>query len=83
MKKWTPYHKVYENDQLDDLLDHVKSNTDVLIHNTGFISMCHLLNQTKKHMETASVVDSLSLLRIELYRVLNLLSFFTKDLRFQ
>ena len=34
--------------------------------------MCHLLNQTKKHMETASVVDSLSLLRIELYRVLNL-----------
>ena len=68
---------MYENDQLEDLLDHIKNNTDVLIHNTGFISMCHLLNQTKKNMETASVVDNLALLRIELYWVLNLLFFYT------
>ena len=58
--------KLYEDDGLDVMLEHVKENTRLLIHHTGLIAICHLLRQTEKAMERLELYDSLLMLRLEL-----------------
>ena len=58
--------KLYEEDGLDVMLDHVKQNTRLLVHHTGLIAICHLLHQTEQKMEQLELYESLSLLRLAL-----------------